>query len=141
MSGMDVLLGDGAGAGDLDWAADVERGGEEKWGPIRFAHEESVLVVPGVDGGSRGWLLPPVLMWKGVPKEGQGVVESRSDRVEQVMIADAKKWHDVDGDEVVKGELMEECCGYWYTFASKGGIEPHPINNVEDFGCVSGACV
>ena len=129
---MDVLLGDGVGVGDLDWAADVESGGREKWGPIRFAHGESVLVVPMLGGGSRGWLLPSVMEWAGMPDGYKATIEGLSRRVEEEMLREAKKWHDVEGNEAVKGMLMEECCGYWYTFAAKGGIAPHPIGGEED---------
>ena len=81
MSGMDVLLGDGVGVGDFDWATDVESEGKNKWGPIKFAHGESVLVVPVLVGGSRGWLLPPVMEWKGMPDGYMATVERLSRRV------------------------------------------------------------
>ena len=61
MSGMDVLLGDGVRANDLDWAAEVEGRGKVKWRPIRFAHRDSILVVPVLGGGLRGWLCPPIM--------------------------------------------------------------------------------
>ena len=95
-------------------------------------------MVPVLGGGWRGWLLPPVMEWAGMPDGYKILVEGYSKKVEESMITEAKKWHNVEGDEVVKGELMEECCRYWYTFPIKGGIAPHPVSGENDFRWVCG---
>ena len=78
------------------------------------------------------------MKWEGVPEDYRLSIEGHSKAVENVMLVEAKKWHDVGGEELIKGELIEECCGYWHTFALKGGIAPHPISGDDDFRWVCG---